>query len=101
MSTRCIIKISDKWDTFYIDRTHDAFPDIIIPDIESVINFCKNSWSGAEIGLLVSVFLGFHFDKNARIQNYSVSSGPAGDESYSYYVEWCEAEGKYLYGETR
>ena len=37
MSTRANIKFSDKWDNYYIDRSHDGFPDNILPDIKETI----------------------------------------------------------------
>ena len=57
MSTRANIKFSDKWDNYYIDRSHDGFPDNILPDIKETIDHCKGKWSGSELGQLVSYFL--------------------------------------------
>ena len=98
MSTRGNIEFSDKWDTFFIDRSHDAFPDNILADIKETVDKCKGRWSGSELGQLVSYFLGSNFDPQCRIQNYEPISGLAGDECYEYYVKWDEENEEYIYG---
>ena len=98
MSTRAKIKFSDKWDNYYIDRSHDGFPDNILPDIKETIDHCKGKWSGSELGQLVSYFLGMHFDMNQRIQNYELISSKAGDESYCYWVKWNDEKKEYEFG---
>jgi hypothetical protein len=100
MSTRANIKFQDGNDCIHIDRSHDGFPDVILADIKSTVELCKNRWSGAELGQLVSAFLGMHFDKNKRIQNYEPCIGfdKAGDESYEYFVKWNETTKQYDYG---
>lgn len=99
MSTRSNIKIEDEYGrVFFIDRSHDGFPENILPDIEAVVKRCEGRWSGAELGQFVSYFLGMHFNPRARIQHYEISWGPAGDESYTYWVKWDVDTRKYLYG---
>lgn len=100
MSTRANIKFQDGEDYIHIDRSHDGFPDVILPDIKAAIDLCKGRWSGSELGQLVTAFLGLHFDKRQRIQNYEPCIGyeRAGDESYRYYVKWNESKREYEYG---
>ena len=98
MSTRANIKFSDKWDTFYLDRSHDGFPDNILPDINEAIEGCRGRWSGSELGQLVTFFLGIHFDRKTRIQNYEPCSGPAGDVNHQYWVKWDSGKKEYEYG---
>lgn len=100
MSTRANIKFQDGEDFIHIDRSHDGFPDVILPDIKETIELCKGRWSGAELGQLVSAFLGMHFDKKTRIQNYEPCIGynRAGDESYCYLVKWNDIKKEYEYG---
>ena len=74
MSTRANIKFQDGNDIIHIDRSHDGYPDVILPDIKEVIDLCENRWSGAELGQLVSAFIGIHFDSNTRIQKYMAYS---------------------------
>jgi hypothetical protein len=98
MSTRANIHFSDDYDNFYVDSSHDGFPENILPDIEKTIHLCKNRWSGSELGQLVSAFLGLHFNENTRIQNYEPCSGKAGDESYCYFVKWNNLTDEYDFG---
>jgi hypothetical protein len=100
MSTRANIKFQDGDDFIHIDRSHDGFPDNVLPDLKEVIDLCKNRWSGAELGQLVSTFLGLHFVKGRRIQNYEPCIGynRAGDESFLYYVKWNDQRKVYEYG---
>ena len=101
MSTRANIKFQDEYDKdIHIDRSHDGFPENILPDIKLAIDFCKGRWSCSELGQLVSAFLGLHFDKNTRIQNYEPCIGykTAGDESYYYFVKWNEKTKEYDFG---
>ena len=101
MSTRANIVFQDEYgDDFHIDRSHDGFPEIILSDIKQAIDLCEGRWSGSELAQLVSAFLGLHFDKNTRIQNYEPCIGykKAGDESYCYFVKWNEKLNKYEYG---
>lgn len=100
MSTRANIKFQDGEEFIHIDRSHDGFPDVILPDIRAAIDLCKGRWSGAELGQLVSAFLGLSFDKDRRIQCYEPCIGynKAGDESYCYWVKWNENKLEYEYG---
>lgn len=100
MSTRANIKFQDGNDFIHIDRSHDGFPENILADIKEAVDLCKGRCSGAELGQLVSAFLGMHFDKNTRIQHYEPCIGynKAGDESYEYFVKWNETTKQYDYG---
>ncbi|HAH37778.1 MAG TPA: hypothetical protein DCL81_15090 [Algoriphagus sp.] len=100
MSTRANIKFQDGDEFIHIDRSHDGFPENILADIKEAVDLCKGRWSGAELGQLVSAFLGLHFDKNRRIQHYEPCIGyeTAGDESYCYYVRWNSQKREYEYG---
>ena len=100
MSTRANIKFQDGNDFIHVDRSHDGFPENVLEDIKQVLELCKNRWSGAELGQLVSAFLGCHFDSLKRIQSYEPCIGyeTAGDESYQYYVKWNNDKKIYEYG---
>lgn len=100
MSTRANIKFQDGNNFIHIDRSHDGFPENVLADIRKTINLCKNRWSGAELGQLVSAFLGMHFNENKRIQSYEpcISYNKAGDESYCYFVKWNENTKQYDFG---
>lgn len=101
MSTRANIKFQDGEDFIHIDRSHDGHPTNVLGNIKEVIDLCKDRWSGAELGQLVSAFLGLHFDPKVRIQRYEPCIGYeiAGDESYCYYVKWNNEKKEYEYGE--
>jgi len=88
MSTRATIEFRSGKETIYIYRHHDGFPDTILSDINYTIEKKKDSWSDPELGLLVSAFLGMHFDELSRVPDYMIQSGFAGDESYRYFVMW-------------
>ena len=100
MSTRANIKIvGERHDgTYFIDRSHDGFPDEVLPDIQQAITACKGRWRGAEPGQLVSYFFGHNFNPNYRLQLYEICDGPAGDESYNYWIKWDAAAKEYTYG---
>lgn len=100
MSTRANIRFEDEYGSIHIDRSHDGFPDNVLPDILETIQLCQGRWSGSELGQLVSAFIGLHFDKGQRIQNYEICIGyeTAGDESYCYVVKWNKEEKVYEYG---
>jgi len=99
MSTRANIKFEDEHgDKFFVDRSHDGFPNNILPDIVKAIEDCEGKWSGSELGQLVSYFLGIHFNRTTRIQNYEPCQGKAGDESYCYWVKWDKLSEQYEYG---
>jgi len=96
MSTRATIQFKDKYDTFYVYRHCDGFPDIIEPDIHRVIEMSKERWSGSECGLLVSMFIGHHHSDDSRLPDYEITSAFHGDESYKYYVMWNESRGEWI-----
>lgn len=102
MSTRANIKfIGCSGDTLYVDRSHDGFPDVVLPDIIKTVDDCAGKWSGSEIGQLVSYFLGINFNPKERIQDYEPCHGVAGDESCNYYVKYDKEKKKFLYGITK
>ena len=100
MSTRANIRFEDRDSKLHIDRSHDGFPSVILPDIKETIEACKGRWSGSELGQLVSHFMGMHFDINTRIQHYEPCIGyeKAGDEDYFYWVKWNEEKKEYEWG---
>ena len=100
MSTRANIRFEDEYGSIHIDRSHDGFPDVILPNIKETIDACKGRWSGSELAQLVSAFLGMHFDLKTRIQRYEPCIGyeKAGDESYCYWVKWNKETQAYEYG---
>jgi hypothetical protein len=100
MSTRANIKFQDGDEYIHVDRSHDGYPEQVLPDIKEVIDLCRGRWSGAELGQLVSAFLGFHFDKNRRIQDYEPCIGfeTTSDTNYHYYVRWNESTKEFDFG---
>jgi len=98
MSTRANIEFKDEWDTYFIDSSHDGFPENILGDIEKCLTRCRGRWSGSELGQLVSYFLGMNYDEGQRIQRYEPCIGRAGDEYYCSYVHWDDKTGWYTYG---
>ena len=90
MGTRATIQFKDRYDVFHVYRGHDGHPENVVPDIQAVIDKKRNSWSGSETGLLVSCFLGEHYDKSRRLPFYEMTSAFHGDESYRYFVEYDE-----------
>lgn len=99
MSTRASIVFKDKWDTFFVYRHSDGYPDgDILPDLHKTVNLAQGRWSGSELGQLVSMFFGITYRENARIQSYELTSAIHGDESYYYHVEWNGKEYVISYG---
>jgi len=100
MSTRANIRFKCGDDVIHVDRSHDGHPDNVLSDIKEAIDLAKGRWSGSELGQLVSLFLGLHFSKDRRIQFYEPCIGytTAGDESFTYYVEWNNDKGVYEFG---
>lgn len=93
MSTRATIRFADEYETFFVYRHCDGFPDVILPDLQKVIERKRGAWSDPEAGMLVTCFLALMFDEKARLPDYSMTSAFHGDESYRYSVTW-DAEGK-------
>lgn len=90
MSTRANIKIEAEGEKIHLDRSHDGFPEKVLPDIKEVVDLCNDRWPGPGITQFVSAFLGLHFNRDKRIQIYEPCIGycRAGDESYCYEVKW-------------
>jgi hypothetical protein len=88
MSTRATLQFKDEYDSFFVYRHCDGYPEQIMPDVEKVIENARGRWSGSECGMFVSFFLGTYFDPKARLPDYMMTSNWHGDESYQYYVEW-------------
>ena len=89
MSTRATIRFVDEfgWEVF-VYRGSDGRPDVILPDLNAVLESAEGKWSGSELGLLISLFFGRTFRRDARVQEYMLAEGWAGDESYRYLVTW-------------
>lgn len=87
MSARATIKITNGDETYFVYRHCDGFPEVVEPDILAAIERNKKL-SGANGGHLVSILLGMTFRPNERVQNYEMTTGFHGDESYQYFVEW-------------
>ena len=99
MSTRAHIEFIDEYGAkLCIDRSHDGYPDVILPDIKRTVEECENRWSGSEIGQLISHFVGSNYIEGQRIQYYEPCHGAAGDESYKYYVRYNKDTSAYDYG---
>lgn len=98
MGTRATVEITDGHETYFIYHGHDGFPDNILPDITAAITACKGRWSGAGVGQFVSYFLGFVFDPKSRLQDYELTTGFHGDESYRYWIRWDEKKQEYNCG---
>jgi hypothetical protein len=88
MSTRATIQFKDEYDTFFVYRHCDGYPEQIMADLEKAIENARGRWSGSECGMFVSFFLGSHFEANAHQPDYVMTSYWHGDESYQYYAEW-------------
>ena len=99
MSTRAHIEFIDEHGaTLHLDRSHDGYPNVILPDIERTVKKCTGLWSGSEIGQLVSHFIGDNYIKGQRIQYYEPCHGTAGDEPYKYHVRYNKEKRGYEYG---
>ena len=89
MGTRATIKFSaPRSNDIYIYRGHDAYPENVLDDLYRVIEKAKDRWSGAEIGQLVSMFLGETYREKQRICDYEITSDFHGDEAYKYFVTY-------------
>lgn len=88
MSTRATIKFTDENEIFFVYRGHDGFPENILPDISNAIQKSKGRWSEPMVYMLVTFFIGMHFDIEKRLPDYEITSGFHGDESYRYSVAW-------------
>ena len=95
MSTRATIHFNNGAEEYFVYRHCDGYPEIVRRDIDSTIKDCLGKWTGAELGQLVSYFIGKNFDKAQRIQSYELTECFHGDESYRYTVKWNEEEKKY------
>ena len=93
MSTRMTIQFQDEFgDTFHVYRHCDGFPEDRLPEIQKVIEKAKGRWSGSEVGMLVSMFLGEMYVKGQRLPDYELTPEFHGDESYKYYVRYIDGE---------
>jgi len=96
MSTRATIAFISDYETFYVYRHCDGYPEQIMLDIETALNEANGRWSDPECGMLVSFFLGWFLDKQRRLPDYMMTTGWHGDESYQYYIEWNKADKKWV-----
>lgn len=97
MSTRATIRFKDGDEEYFVYRHSDGYPENVDNDIRKVLEEIKGRWSGAELGTLVSFFLGYYFDKNNRLPDYDLTPSFHGDESYRYFVEWDDENKMYNY----
>lgn len=97
MSTRATIRFKDDEEEYFVYRHSDGHPANVSADILVVLEAIKGRWSGAELGTLVSFFLGYYFDAKRRLPNYDLTTGFHGDESYRYYIEWNGKTKQYNY----
>jgi len=88
MSTRASILFRELGHELYLDRSHDGFPENVVADIKEVIQQSEGSWSRPEAGLLASALVVAGWPSGARLPDYTISRGIAGDESYRYFVVW-------------
>jgi hypothetical protein len=89
MGTSATIVFKDEWeDKFFINRGSDGFPDVVLPDLEKLIERKRDSWSGSEMGLLVSSFIALFTDTDDRLPDYMLSHSIRGDDAYQYYVTY-------------
>lgn len=101
MSTRANIRFEGEYDdeVFYIYRHSDGYPDgDILPDLRRCVETSSGRWSGAEMGQVVSRFLGMTFKPNDRLQDYELTGAIHGDESYHYFVKWNRETKEYIVG---
>ena len=93
MSTRATIKFSDGDEQYYVYRDCDGSPENILPDIEMAIAhqaYCR--YATAEIGMLVTHFIGMTYSDRVRIPNYEITSCFHGDEVHRFFVTWDDKE---------
>jgi hypothetical protein len=91
MSTRATIMISAPEETYFIYRHCDGFPNTVLPDIHDAVK--RNSLvAGPAAGHLVALLFGAAYDKAERVQNYEMTTGFHGDESYRFLVRWDKRE---------
>ena len=96
MGTSATIIFKDEFrDIYMVNRGSDGFPDIIIPDLEVLLEEKKGSWSGSEITLLVSSFIGIFYNREERLPDYVFTNGVRGDDSFQYYVIYDKEDEKW------
>ena len=92
MSTGATITVEDESGTkFYIFRSHDAFPDIVLPDLQATIEKAKGRWDGSEIGQIMAIFMGLTNCPKSRIQDYEIYPEEM-DGCYSYQLKYIDGE---------
>lgn len=88
MSTGATITIVDeRGETYYLRRGHDAFPDVVMPDLETATAFANHAWCGSEIGQFVARLLGETFRPGARLHEYELCPHVI-DDNYLYEVRY-------------
>lgn len=92
MSTRATIKFAYDDEEYYVYRHCDGYPDWIFSDFRKVKSAAKRRWSEPELGMFVTFFLGYLFDKNKTLPDYEITPCFHGDESYRYYVTFNNGE---------
>lgn len=97
MSTRASIQFSDGYNTYFVYRHCDGYPEEVVPDIEATLEKAKYRWSEPEGGLLTTLFLAMHYNPDdARLPDYEITSGIHGDEDYCYLVAWDSNNRKWI-----
>lgn len=92
MSTGATITVlGDHGETYYLRRGHDAFPDIVMPDLERACDAANRLWDGAETGQFVARFLGTTFEVGARLHEYELCPYVV-DDDYLYEVVYEEGQ---------
>jgi hypothetical protein len=92
MSTSATITFEDEYGTkFHVFRSHDAFPEVVLPDMEKTIAKTEGRFCGSEIGLMVSTFLGITYQPHLRIQHYEMYSDFM-DGSYRYHFKYIKGK---------
>lgn len=90
MSTSATITFEDEFGVkFHIFRSHDAFPDVILPDLQETIEKAKGRWDGSEIGQMIAIFMGITYRPDSRIQDYEIYPQEM-DGSYSYQLKYID-----------
>lgn len=93
MGTRATIRFKDEYEEFFVYRGHDGYPENVEKDLKEVLDSIKNRRSDAEMGSVVSCFIGQTFDLKQRCPSYELTSAFHGDESYRYHVTWDKQNG--------
>jgi hypothetical protein len=87
MSTGAAIEFRDSHDTFWLFRSHDGFPDEVLPDLKEGVKRCGES-RRLPAGLVATTMLGTSWSNRLPFHHYELCDGPHVDPEYAYVVEW-------------